>query len=335
MNASGLERKRSQANYYFWVTIFFLSIFGLVYLLYYATNRIDYVWRWYKMPGYFLNHESHDIETGIEGQVVQIAQAGEKAKITIRGDDGEETYEVPTEDIRVDEGDYMYMGDTIATYREWRAGILTQGMWITLKVSIYSIIFGIIIGLVGGIMRISSNPALRWSAMTYVEFIRGSPLLVQIFIWYFVLATIVNELLKRYGVPEIPAIWYGTAALACFAGAYVTEIVRAGIESIHRGQIEAARSLGMTYAQSLRYIVLPQAMRRILPPLAGQFISLIKDSSLLGIIAIRELTKATREGITVSLQPYEFWFICAILYLMLTFTLSMFVQYLERRSAIS
>ena len=89
----------------------------------------------------------------------------------------------------------------------------------------------------------------------------------------------------------------------------------------------------MTNAQSLRYIILPQALRRILPPLAGQFISLIKDSSLLGMIAIRELTKATREAITTSLQPYEFWFVCALLYLILTFALSMFVQYLERRTA--
>lgn len=87
----------------------------------------------------------------------------------------------------------------------------------------------------------------------------------------------------------------------------------------------------MTGAQALYYITLPQALRRILPPLAGQFISLIKDSSLLGMIAIRELTKATREAITVSLQPYEFWFACAILYLILTFTLSMAVQYMERR----
>jgi polar amino acid transport system permease protein len=169
--------------------------------------------------------------------------------------------------------------------------------------------------------------------MTYVEIIRGSPLLVQIFIWYFVLATLINNLLLKYGLREIDAIYYGVAALATFTGAYVTEMVRAGIQSIHRGQIEAARSLGMSGPQALRHIILPQAMRRILPPLAGQFISLIKDSSLLGMIAVRELTKATREGITTSLQPYEFWFVCAILYLVLTFTLSMFVQYLEKRMA--
>jgi polar amino acid transport system permease protein len=104
--------------------------------------------------------------------------------------------------------------------------------------------------------------------------------------------------------------------------------------SIHRGQTEAARSLGMSGPQAMYYIILPQAMRRILPPLAGQFISLIKDSSLLGMIAIRELTKATREAITISLSPYEFWFTCAILYLVLTFTLSMAVQYMERKMAI-
>ncbi|MEN8691548.1 MAG: amino acid ABC transporter permease, partial [Desulfobacterales bacterium] len=156
--------------------------------------------------------------------------------------------------------------------------------------------------------------------------------LVQIFIWYFVVGTMVNQLLLAYGIHEIPGLWYGVASLACFTGAYVTEIVRAGIQSIGRGQIEAARSLGMSYAQSMRYIVMPQAMRRILPPLAGQFISLIKDSSLLGIIAVRELTKATREVITTQLNPFEMFFVCAALYLVMTFTLSMFVQYLERRT---
>jgi polar amino acid transport system permease protein len=123
--------------------------------------------------------------------------------------------------------------------------------------------------------------------------------------------------------------------LACFSGAYVTEIVRAGIQSIHRGQTEASRSLGMTYAQSMWHIILPQAMRRILPPLAGQFISLIKDSSLLGIIAIRELTKATREAVSASLQPFELYLLCAVLYLVLTFSLSMFVLYLERRALVT
>lgn len=201
--------------------------------------------------------------------------------------------------------------------------------------SFIAIVFGIVLGLFTGLARISSNPAFKWLAITYIELVRGSPLLVQIFIWYFVLGTLVNTMLARYGISQIPPLWFGVASLATFTGAYVAEIVRSGIQSIHRGQTEASRSLGMTYSQSMYHVILPQALRRILPPLAGQFISLIKDSSLLGIIAIRELTKATREVVTTSLQPFELWFVCALLYLVLTFSLSMLLQYLEQRSMYS
>lgn len=336
MEKSSLDRNRSRLNYYTWIGAFFLSLAILLGAIYYATIKIDYVWRWNKVPGYFFGaEETIRVESKEAGKVEHTTLEGEDVAVELLTDDGRRvTYRLPKGDAWVSEGETVYPGDILGTYEEWRTGILIQGMWLTLKVSLYSIIFGILLGLIGGVARISSNPALKWSAITYVELIRGSPLLVQIFIWYFVLATLINELLKKYGISEIPALWYGVAALACFTGAYVTEIVRAGIQSIHRGQIEAARSLGMTGGQSLRHIILPQALRRILPPLAGQFISLIKDSSLLGMIAIRELTKATREAITVSLQPYEFWFVCATLYLVLTFALSMFVQYLERRMAL-
>ena len=337
MESSSLQKPRSKANSRLWFGIFFLGVFSALAVLYFATIKIDYVWRWYNVSRYFVHHEKVETKTQIEGDVESIATDGNRTIIKVKGEDGTEVYTVSHKKVEVwvDEGDFVSPGDTLAFYKEWRPGIMIQGMWITLKVSLYAIIFGILIGLLGGIARISSNPALKWAAITYVEIIRGSPLLVQIFIWYFVLATLVNELLKQYGAMEIPALWYGVAALACFTGAYVTEIVRAGIQSIHKGQSEASRSLGMTYAQSMLHVILPQAMRRILPPLVGQFISLVKDSSLLGMIAIRELTKATREAITVSLQPYEFWFVCAIMYLVLTFTLSMFVQHLERRYATS
>jgi polar amino acid transport system permease protein len=278
--------------------------------------------------------EDVEVQTSLEGVVESITEHGEEAIIEVKGDDGTtESYQVPTGDIRVSEGDFTYPGDILATYKKWQPGLLLQGLWITIKVSIFGILFGVLIGLIGGIARVSSNPAFKWSAITYVEFIRGSPLLVQIFIWYFVLGTLINQILDKQGLAMIPPLWFGIAALAFFAGAYVTEIVRAGIQSIHHGQIEASRSLGMTYGQCMRYIILPQAIRRILPPLAGQFISLIKDSSLLGMIGIRELLKATREVITTRLQPFELFFTCAVLYLVVTFTLSMFVQYLERRTA--
>ncbi|MBW2633703.1 MAG: ABC transporter permease subunit [Deltaproteobacteria bacterium] len=295
-------------HYNLWVTVFVVFILLIIGSFYYSTQRIEYIWRWNRMPIYFAYLDIVKITSEIDGEVDDITLDGKDAHITVKGMGESETYTVPAEGVYVEDGELISPGDILAT--------------------------GVIIGVVGGLARISSNPAFRWTVMIYVELIRGSPLMVQIIIWYFVLGTVINDILSTYGLGRLSAFWYGVASLSCFAGAYVTEIVRAGIQSIHRGQTEAARSLGMTYAQSMRYIILPQALRSILPPLAGQFISLIKDSSLLGIIAIREVTKAAREAVTASLQPFELYIMLLLLYLVLTFSLSMFVQYLERRTAI-
>ena len=206
----------------------------------------------------------------------------------------------------------------------WLAGPLTDGLIITLQTSVLSTIAAILIGLVTGLARISSYPVLRWISIGYIELIRGTPLLVQIFIFYFFIGSVL-------GMSRFMA---GTAALAIFAGAYVAEIVRAGIQSINKGQTEAARSLGMNYLETMRYVVLPQAFRRIMPPLAGQFISLIKDSSLLSAIALTDLAKAGREVVTVSFAAFEVWFTVALMYLVLTFSLSMVVQWMERRMGV-
>jgi len=336
MGSRSLLNCLKDRNYYYvWIGVFFLLLISIVLSIYYSALQIDYTWRWYRIPQYFAYQEQVEIKSEIDGEVESISKKGKEAVVRIKGLEGTESYAVPASALTVEEGDQIYYEDTpLSSYKKWRVGILMQGLWLTLKVSIIAIVFGILIGLFTGIARISSNPALKWSAITYIEMIRGSPLLVQIFIWYFVLGTLVNNLLANQGITQIPPLWFGVAALACFTGAYVAEMVRAGIQSIHRGQTEAARSLGMTYVKSMQHIILPQALRRILPPLAGQFISLIKDSSLLGIIAIRELTKATREVVTTSLQPFELWFVCALLYLVLTFSLSMLLQHLERRQLV-
>ena len=322
-------------GYYMWVGIFVVFALAVTGMFYYATQKIEYVWRWNRIPIYFAYLDTIEIASEIDGEVESISAEGKEAVVNVKGYDGKiESYNVPLDGVNVVDGEVISIGDVLGSYEEWKPGLLMIGLWITLKLSIFATIFGVIIGIAGGLARISSNPAFKWTTIVYVEIIRGSPLMVQILIWYFVFGTVINDLLAAYGMGRVPAFWYGVASLACFAGAYVTEIVRAGIQSIHRGQTEAARSLGMSYAQCMRYIILPQALRRILPPLAGQFISLIKDSSLLGIIAIRELTKAAREGVTASLQPFEIYMVLALLYLVLTFTLSMFVQHLERRSTI-
>jgi polar amino acid transport system permease protein len=315
--------------------VFFALVILVTGVFYYSTQKVEYIWRWNRVPIYFAYQDTIDIRSEIDGEVESITVSGDKATVTVKGIDIEESYVVPAANVNVAKGEFISVGDSLASYQEWKAGLLIIGLWLTLKLSVMATIIGVLIGIIGGVCRISSNPTLKWSTIVYVELIRGSPLLVQILIWYFVLGTVINDLLAAYGLGRLPAFWYGVASLACFAGAYVTEIVRAGIQSIHRGQTEAARSLGMSYGQSMWHIILPQALRRILPPLAGQFISLIKDSSLLGIIAIRELTKATREAVSASLQPFELYILCAVLYLVLTFGLSMFVQYLERRTVMT
>ncbi|MFZ5571143.1 MAG: ABC transporter permease subunit [Thermodesulfobacteriota bacterium] len=326
-----LKRKKDR-NYLLSVLLFFGIVGAAVWMLYYATIQIDYVWRWYKIPQYFVFHDKIDIKSEIKGEVSEITKVDGGTVIRVTGAGGNSViHRAPNDSLRVEKGDQVYPGDLLATHSQWKAGILMQGLWITLKVSFIAIIFGILLGLFAGLARISDNPALRWTTIAYIELIRGSPLLVQIFIWYFVLGTLINTLLANNGLSQIEPLWYGVASLASFVGAYVAEIVRAGIQSIHRGQSEASRSLGMTYVQSMIHIILPQAFRRIIPPLAGQFISLIKDSSLLGIISIRELSKATREITTTNFQAFEMWFVCALLYLVLTFSLSMFLQYIERR----
>ena len=335
-SSSSLLQKQKKRYFIFWMTIFFLIIAAIIGGLYYSTLQIDYNWRWYRVPQYFFFNDTVKLTSGVDGTIDSIKKTGKGVVIGVKGDDGKiYTYESPAKKVDVDTGDLIFQGDVLAKYRKWKPGILMQGLWVTLEVSVIATLFGIILGLVAGLARISSNPAFKWLSITYIELIRGSPLLVQIFIWYFVLGTLVNAMLAKYGISQVPSLWFGVASLAAFEGAYVAEIVRSGIQSINKGQTEASRSLGMTYGQSMRHVILPQALRRIIPPLAGQFISLIKDSSLLGIIAIRELTKATREVVTSSLQPFELWFVCAILYLVLTFSLSMLLQYLEKRTMTS
>jgi len=331
--ASNQQTLRPPA-YNMWVGVFVLFVIFVSGLFYYATQKIEYVWRWNRIPIYFAYKDTIEITSEIDGEVDSISTKGNEAIITVKGVGETASYTVPALSVTVDEQEMISPGDVLGSFEEWKPGLFMVGLWITLKLSVFATIFGVLIGIAGGIARISSNPAFKWTTIVYVEIIRGSPLMVQILIWYFVLGTVINDLLATYGMGRLSAFWYGVASLACFAGAYVTEIVRAGIQSIHRGQTEAARSLGMSYAQCMFHIILPQALRRILPPLAGQFISLIKDSSLLGIIAIRELTKAAREGVTASLQPFEIYLVLALLYLVLTFTLSMFIQILERRSAV-
>lgn len=303
-----------------WNILFVLILLSIGYGVYAASKKVDYIWRWERIPQYIIYSGPNETLAPFDGtfelqdnEPVLISDSGEIFKV----DDYEE--------IIASDGDLIFEGDPLTSKNITKMGPLLIGLIVTLRISFISIIFAIIIGITVGISRISSNLVLRKLSIVYIELIRGTPLLVQIFIFYFFIGTVL----------DLSRMTSGIAALAVFAGAYLAEIVRAGIQSVHKGQMEAARSLGMNYFQAMKHIILPQALKRTLPPMAGQFISLIKDSSLVSVIAITDLTKAGREVVTNTFSPFEVWFTVAIMYLVLTSTLSFLVQKLEWRLAAS
>ncbi|HWR40753.1 MAG TPA: amino acid ABC transporter permease [Patescibacteria group bacterium] len=200
---------------------------------------------------------------------------------------------------------------------------ILDGLLMTIKISIMSIITGTILGILGALCRISDNFFLRSLGNIYVEWIRNTPLLIQILFIYFGLGVFF----------KLAPIVASVLALSFFAGAYITEIIRAGIRSIHKGQREAALSIGMTEWQAMYLIILPQAIKRILPPLAGQFITLVKDSSLVSVIAVTDLTYVAKNIVTTTFRAFEVWLAIAVFYFILSFGLSLAVRNLEKRLA--
>jgi polar amino acid transport system permease protein len=286
-----------------WHAVYLLVLAGIAWAIYAAAQRVDYNWHWERIPQYLVSTQGEEIRAPFDGFVELSADAGSITLSELNGGRRET---------------FSGFGSVLVGQ-----GILAEGLWLTLQISAVSLACALVLGLVTGLGRVAANPAARNLAATYVELIRGTPLLVQIFIMYFFVGTVL----------DLSAFVAGVAALSVFTGAYVAEIMRAGIEAVPKGQMEAARSLGMTYVQAMRHVVLPQAIRKALPPLAGQFINLIKDSSLVSVMALTDLTKAGREVVSSTFAPFEVWFTVAALYLVLTGALSWLVRRLERRMA--
>lgn len=201
--------------------------------------------------------------------------------------------------------------------------LLLTGAAVTVQITALSVLIGIIIGLFVGIARISTYRVIHLIAAVYVDFLRGTPLLVQIFLVYFALPVVTGQRID----PFVAAI----AACSINSSAYVAEIFRAGIQSIDVGQMEAGRSLGMSWMQTMRYIIVPQAARRVIPPLGNEFIALLKDSSLVSVIGFEELTRRGQLIIARTYASLEIWLCVAIIYLVMTVSISRLVAWLERR----
>ncbi|EJN6958731.1 amino acid ABC transporter permease [Photobacterium damselae] len=204
---------------------------------------------------------------------------------------------------------------------EWYRGELIDGLLITLKISAVSLIFTLGLGLITALLRLSDSIIGRALARGYIELIRNTPLLVQIYILYFVLGPILD--LERFTTAVL--------ALSLFQGAYTAEIFRAGLNAIPKGQFEAAASLGLSQWQMYRFVILPQVIKRILPPLTNETVSLVKNSSIVSIMAIFDLTTEGRNIVADTAMPFEVWFTVAAIYLCVTLLLSAVAAWMAHR----
>ena len=260
--------------------------------------------------------------------------------------------------VRIDGGlNYVWRWEIIPGYMfrfdelegGWVANLFITGFLTTIRISIYASILALILGVILGVARTANNLTVNLLARTYLECLRNIPPIVVIFIFYFFLS---EQLIVALGIEQwargitqgeyarvweffvgdprlLPALLSGTVVLALFESAFVGEIVRAGMESIEPGQKEAARSLGMGRLHELRFVVLPQAMRKALPPMANQFITLVKDSSIISLISVQELTYKTVELVSSTRAIFEAWITTAALYFVLCFGLSLVFRRLE------
>lgn len=208
--------------------------------------------------------------------------------------------------------------DQVWTYRN----LFAKGFCMTILVSLFSLILSLTLGTLAAFGNHSKIYFFHYLSKFYIELIRGTPLLVQIVFFYYIIGTAFRVESKLIG---------GIIILSLFSGAYVSEMIRAGIESIENSQLETARALGLNRRQIYRLIIFPQVIRRVLPPLAGQFASIIKDSSLLSFIAVREFTKVTFEVTAINFATFESYFLLALGYLILTLPISLWTKRLERR----
>lgn len=201
--------------------------------------------------------------------------------------------------------------------------LLLKGAGVTLEITALAVGLGLLIGMFVGVARLANNRLIRGLAAVYVDCIRGTPLLVQIFIVYFALPQLIGH--------RIDPFMAAVGACSINSGAYVAEIFRAGIQSIDKGQMEASRALGLSWLKAMRFVIMPQAFKRIIPPLGNEFIAMLKDSSLVSVIGFEELTRTGQLIISRTYASFEIWTAVAIIYLVMTIAISRLVALLEKR----
>jgi polar amino acid transport system permease protein len=198
-----------------------------------------------------------------------------------------------------------------------------RGLGTTLLVSFFGVLFGVVLGLIIALMNLSKNKFLKSISRSYINFVRGTPLLVQVFIVYYGLPLL--------GFDFLPDLWLVIMAVSFNSAAYVAEIVRGGIQSVEKGQMEAARSLGMPHRMAMRYVIIPQALKNILPALGNEFVILIKESAIISVVGIHDLMYNTDTIRGISYRPFSPLVFAAIIYFIITYSLTKLLNVFERR----
>ncbi|WP_294964781.1 amino acid ABC transporter permease [Sulfurimonas sp.] len=295
----------------------FAFYIGLGYFLFVAASNMNYVWKWNSIPKYFTYIETINVEAPVDGKFV--LEDGQYAVLSY--DENKEVLNITNEyTLEINTGEEIYEGDVLASISQRKLGPVLIGLWVTLKISFFSALLTFVIGVTLAFMRLSHIQAFKDIASVYIAVIRGTPLLVQIFLFYFIVANLF----------ELDRFTAGVFSLGIFFGAYMAEVLRGAIQSIDKGQMEAANSLGISYFNTMRHIILPQAFKRALPTLVGEMIALVKDSSLVSVIAITDLTKVGKEIVANTFSPFETWIVIALVYLSITFTMTYFGHRLEQ-----
>lgn len=309
------EKQHLLRNKAFGHTVAIAFYICLGYAVFMAASNMNYIWKWTSVPKYFAYEKTETIDAPFDG-TIQIVDK----RLVLEGKD--ESKEIAIDKgftLLAKHGDSVYEGDKLAHVTYLQKGPLIEGLLVTLEISLVSAVLAFSIGFILALMRISEYQFLKDIAAVYIAIIRGTPLLVQIFIFYFIIATIF----------ELERFMAGAISLGLFFGAYIAEVLRGAIQSIDKGQYEAAKSLGMNYFQTMAYIVMPQALKRALPTLVGEVIALVKDSSLVSVISITDLTKVGREIVANTFSPFETWLIVAVMYFGITFLLTILGHRIE------
>jgi polar amino acid transport system permease protein len=212
-------------------------------------------------------------------------------------------------------------------------GFFINGTKITILLAFFTVIFGLVLGTFLSLMKLSKNKLISLIATSYIEFIRGTPLLVQLYLIYYGFPSIGIEFPSISGISGSSEFIAGVIALSINSAAYIAEIIRAGIQAVDKGQDEAGRSLGFDYKDTMRYIIIPQAFKNVLPALGNEFIVVVKESAIVSIIGIHDLMYNTDTVRGNTFKAFEPLIVTAVIYFMITFTLSKFVSNFERRLA--